>query len=86
MSPEDIEMAQDTAASLYTNPGVKVGEQAKWQNPESGAEGLVEILKVDNQGLCVTFRHLAATRTKSQVRYTIRRCKDAGGDWLLSAD
>ena len=86
MTPEDIEMAKNAAATLYTKSGVKVGETATWQNTDSGAEGTVEILEVEAQGPCVTFRHLAKTKTEPKIRYYSRRCKDAGGKWVLSAN
>ncbi|WP_299852100.1 hypothetical protein [uncultured Roseovarius sp.] len=86
MTPEDIEMAKNAAATLYTKSGVAVGETEKWSNAKSGAEGVVEILEVEDQGPCVTFRHLAKTKSEPQIRYYSRRCKDAGGNWVLSAN
>lgn len=46
MTPEDIKMAQDTAVRLNAKPGVKAGDQAMWQNPKSGAHGVVDIHEV----------------------------------------
>ena len=86
LTPEDIEIVSETAAALYTKPGVQPGDQLDWNNADTGAEGRVEVLEVSDAGKCVVLRHLAKTTKKPQIRYYVRRCLDANGNWILSAN
>ncbi len=84
LTPADIELAQSTAATLYTKEGVKAGEKANWQNPQTGAEGYIEMLEVEDGGSCVVFRHMAKAKARDHVRYYVRKCLDDDGKWMLA--
>ncbi|MFY0691313.1 MAG: hypothetical protein JXR14_05240 [Paracoccaceae bacterium] len=86
LTPDDIGLAKDSAKALYTKPGVQPGETLYWENEESGARGLVEVVAVEEAGRCVVLRHFANTRRKPEIRYYVRRCRDVNGRWLLSAN
>lgn len=83
MTPEDIDRASQAAETLYTKSEVQAGDQAQWTNPENGHTGVIDVLEVED-GPCVTLRHIASTVAHDDIRYYVRRCKEANGDWVLS--
>lgn len=83
MTPDDIALASQAAERLYTKAGVTVGEQVTWNNPKTDHKGVVDVLEVE-AGPCVTIRHIATTRAKPDIRYYVRRCQQADGNWVLS--
>lgn len=83
MTPDDIDLASQAAETLYTKSGVAPGDQARWNNPKNGHNGVIDVLEVE-AGPCVTIRHIASTVAHDDIRYYVRRCKQANEDWILS--
>lgn len=86
LKPEDIELATQTAANLYTKPGVKVGETATWANEKTGARGMVQITGVERNGTCVSFVHTTEAGVQKRTQAANRLCKTADGTWAFSLE
>ena len=86
LKPEDIELATQTAADLYTKPGVKVGDKATWANEDTGARGVVEITKVERDGTCVSFVHTTEAGVQKRTQAGSRQCRNADGTWAFSPE
>lgn len=84
LTPQDVEMAQAAAQSLYTKQGVAKGETAKWSNAQSGASGQVEVVETGGTPRCVVYRHETQTANNQTTRVDYRRCRNAQGKWELS--
>ena len=83
LTPADIEMATAAAETLYARSGVKPGDSGSWENPETGAKGVVEVTGVDGAASCVSFRHLAEPASYPVRKFDMKRCKDAQNIWVL---
>lgn len=83
LTQDDMKLANGAAQSLFEKSGVARGQQASWQNPESGATGVVEVLDLEQGGKCITVRHVTQPQDKPQRQFKMRRCKD-GDIWTLA--
>jgi hypothetical protein len=83
LTPEDMALANGAAQTLFEKPGLRTGQVSSWQNSESGASGTVTVLRIEQGGACVTVRHDAQPADKPQRQFTMRRCKDSEGTWML---
>ncbi len=86
LSPEDVELATQTAVELYTKPGVTVGETATWANEATGAQGVVEITAVDQNGTCVSFVHTTQAGVQRRTQSAGRQCRNADGTWSFAPE
>ena len=62
LTQDDMKLANGAAQSLFEKSGVARGQQASWQNPESGATGVVEVLDLEQGGKCITVRCLVISK------------------------
>ena len=82
LTQEDVNIMVAEGSQLYRSGGARVGDDAVWQNPATGAHGLAEIVAVD--GNCVgTAYRFKTTRNRSMQTIEIRRCLQ-NGEWVLS--
>jgi hypothetical protein len=84
LTPEDVELAQTAAQSLYTQTGVTAGAAQEWSNDQTGASGRVEVLQAGGSPVCVVYRHTTKAANAQATRLDYRRCKTADGTWELT--
>ena len=82
MTADDIDLASKPAETLYTKSGGQAGDQPQWRNPETDHNGVIDVREVED-GPCFTLRHIASTVAHGDIRYYVRRCKEANGNWVL---
>lgn len=83
LNNDDFGLASEAAERLYTAADVKPGARTTWQNPETGAQGEIEILEVE--GRCVLIKHLLQSAEQEQVRrIDVKRCRGDDGVWRIS--
>lgn len=82
MVQEDVNIMMRSAATLYSGGRAKVGDEVRWNNPASRADGIVKVGAVD--GACVTLAHGFRPKGVGPVRaLTTKRCL-VDGIWVLS--
>jgi hypothetical protein len=71
---------EETAATLYREEPRDVGSKAPWLNPDTGAQGTVELTSLD--GRCAGLRHLFKPSAQAKTDgFSSRRCRNEAGDW-----
>ena len=81
----DFAQLEAAAATLYRKEPPEVGSKAAWQNPETGAQGTVELTCFD--GRCAGLRHLFKPSAQAKTDgFSSRRCRNDAGDWVLSLE
>lgn len=83
LTPGDMERASAAAETLYTQAGVKQGDTVSWENPETGARGVVVVTGVDPTRSCVSFRHQAEPADFPVRKFDMKRCKNSENVWVL---
>lgn len=83
LSPADFQVLDAASKTLLSGGTPAVGAQQSWDNPETGSKGTVRVQEV--RGNCVQLQHSVqpgGADAPRQIR--TRRCRDAGGNWLLT--
>lgn len=83
LTPGDIELANGAAQVLFDRSSAAPGQRNSWQNPDTGAQGTVEVVRVEQGGNCISVRHVTQPKDKPQRVFTMRRCK-GDGVWMLA--
>ena len=83
LSQADINMLSQAGGGLYRSGTPKVGAEAEWSNPDTGASGTATLLRfADN---CADVRHVViTTRRPEPQEFNLRNCKTADGSWILT--
>lgn len=83
LSPADFQVVDATASALLSGGTPSVGQEKSWSNEETGAKGTIRVQDV--RGNCVNLQHFilsAGADASREIR--TRRCRDAGGQWILT--
>ncbi len=86
LTPRDIELLKDAAATLFANDQAEVGETVTWANPASGNSGSVSLVRLfEHQGLpCRRLQHTIKQKGYADAAiYQFARCRTADGTWKL---
>ncbi len=83
LSPDDFTLLTAAADGLFQGSTPQVGSEATWASTETDAKGTVTVRDV--RGNCVHLQHLIEPANTDQIREVrTRRCRDAGGNWILT--
>lgn len=82
LTQEDVNIMVAEGAQLYQSGGARVGDDTVWQNPDTGAHGLAEIVETDGDCVRTAYR-FKTTRNRAMQTIEIRRCLQ-NGEWVLS--
>lgn len=82
LSPEDFDLLQASARSLYDTPSPQLGKTVSWTNDTSGSHGTARLASV--RGNCVYIQHMVYAPDAVKPReLRTPYCKAADGQWLL---
>ena len=82
LTQEDVNIMVETGSELFVSGNATVGDDTVWQNPETDAHGLAEVLEVADN--CVRIAYKFRTTKQPDLRVvSIRRCL-VDGKWLLA--
>lgn len=82
LTQEDVNIMVSEGAQLYQGGNATVGIDTVWNNPETGAHGLAEIVEVDGSCIRIAYR-FKTERNRALQTFEIRRCVQ-NGEWVLS--
>lgn len=82
LTQEDVNIMVDRGSTLYVGGGAQIGDDTVWQNADTGAHGLAEIMEVDGNCVRIAYRFITTRRQDIQT-IQIRRCLQ-DGRWVLS--
>lgn len=82
MTQDDVNIMVDAASELFSSGNATVGADTIWQNPETDAHGLAEVVEVEGNCVRVAYK-FRTTKQPNQHVVNIRRCL-TDGKWLLS--
>lgn len=82
LDQEDLDIMEQTAATLYASGSASVNDAASWTNEQTESRGTVKITGVD--GDCISLSHSVQTKREPATRTVdTRRCL-IGDQWVLS--
>jgi hypothetical protein len=82
LSQQDVNIMTSAGSALYASGNARVGDDAIWSNPNTGAFGMAEVLAIEENCVRMAYRFQTQRRPMTQT-ITIRRCL-VGERWLLS--
>jgi hypothetical protein len=83
LNNDDFNIAAEVAERLYSAADARAGAHTTWANPETGAEGEIEILEFD--GRCAMIKHVfRSEKSGPPHRVDVRRCRGDDGVWRIS--
>lgn len=84
LTPADLAMIRDAAATLYEGGTAGVGDEARWENPESGNAGSVALTRIfQHEGMtCRQLQHrIVVPKVAEPHRFVSNRCEVSPGVW-----
>lgn len=83
LSPADFQVLDAASTALLSGGTPSVGQERNWANDQTGSKGTIRVRDV--RGNCVHLQHFIQPEGSGQTReIRTRRCRDAGGNWLLA--
>ena len=80
LTPQDTNLMRRAEQALLAEGGS--GQRARWNNPDSGAQGVVRV--AGKEGDCLLLQHQAYLKDSEDAKQVRRKFCPSGGDWLLS--
>ncbi|UWQ63435.1 hypothetical protein K3723_03805 [Leisingera caerulea] len=80
LTPQDTNLMRRAEQALLAEGGS--GQRARWNNPDSGAQGVVRV--AGKEGDCLLLQHKAFLKDSEDAKQVRRKFCPSGGDWLLS--
>ncbi|WP_170332853.1 hypothetical protein [Ruegeria arenilitoris] len=83
LTPADFEVVNATADAMLAGATPRIGEERNWANDATGSKGTIRVRDVRDN--CVHLQHFIQPEGSDQTREVrTRRCRDAGGNWILT--